>query len=297
MQEVTSDNIATTPAHVNMSLTQPALRQFRSRIAVTPLEKRIEAYEKVQELLSRNKSTYAVVHTISKQFGVSQSTVYAWTKGRSPLGRRSGRIAYTKELFYVIGSILGDGSIYFWKNGYTIWLLGEREFCLKYARIIPSCTSSRSATAYPYRGRNVWFVKFHNAELYFLIRQIRKDLGILSNLLKCGNISANRVNLIEGFFDAEGCVKVIKERVRRTPKICLDFSNTDANLLDLIQKALKCALGIEATLTSQKDKRPNRKMMYHLRIYSKDGVRKFFQHLSTIKNNSEKARHVENWLR
>jgi hypothetical protein len=92
-------------------------------------------------------------------------------------------------------------------------------------------------------------------------------------------------------------VKVIKERVRRTPKICLDFSNTDANLLDLIQKALKCALGIEATLTSQKDKRPNRKMMYHLRIYSKDGVRKFFQHLSTTKNNSEKARHVENWLR
>ncbi len=247
MQKVTSDNIATTPAHVNVSLTQPTLRQGRSRIAVTPLEKRIEAYERVQELLSRNNSTYEVVHTIWKQFGVSQSTVYAWTKGRSPFGRRSGRITYTKELFYVIGSILGDGSIYFWKNGYTIWLLGEREFCLKYARIIPLCTSKHSATAYPYRGRNVWFVKFHNAELYFLIRQIRKDLGILSNLLKRGNISANRVRLIEGFFDAEGCVKVIKERVRRTPKICLDFSNTDASLLDLIQEALKCALGIEAT--------------------------------------------------
>jgi hypothetical protein len=297
LQEVTSNNIAAAPADVNVSLIQPVLRQGRRRILITPLEKRLEAYEKFQELLSRNKSTYEVVHTISKQFGVSQSTVYAWTRGRSPVGRRSGRIIYTKELFYVIGSLLGDGSIYFWKNAYTIWLLGEREFCLKYARFIPSCTSKRRATAYPYRGRNVWFVKFHNAELYFLIRRIRKDLSVLSNLLKAGNISANRVKLIEGFFDAEGCVKVIKESVRRTPKICLDFSNTDANLLDLIKIALKSALGIEATITSQKDKRPNRKMMHHVRIYSKDGVRKFFQHLSTIKNNPAKARYVENWLR
>jgi hypothetical protein len=33
----------------------------------------------------------------------------------------------------------------------------------------------------------------------------------------------NALQLIEGFFDAEGCVKVIKEKVRKTPKVNLDF--------------------------------------------------------------------------
>lgn len=268
---------------------------YRS-VAVSPLEKRLEAYELFQELVARDKSTYEVVRTISKRFGVSLSAVYGWTKGTSPFGRRSGRITHTKELFYVIGSLLGDGCTYLWKNRYYIWLLGEREFCLKYARMIPSCTSKAKAKPYPYRGRNVWFVKFQNAELYFLIRRIRKDLNVLSNLLGRGDRLANSLHLIEGFFDAEGCVKVIKEEVRRTPKICLDFCNTNRSLLEFIRKALKDALGIEGRFSSQKDTKSNRKVIHHLRIYRKDAVRRFLLDIDTTKLKPEKMKYVENWL-
>jgi hypothetical protein len=275
---------------------RPAQRRGGARI-VMPLENRLEAYARFQKLSARGKSTHEIVCTISKRFGVSQDTVYAWTRGRSPFGRRAGRVAVTKELFYVVGSLLGDGCIYFWKKTYTVWLLGEKEFCSKYAGMVPWCTSKTKAKVYPYRGRNVWFVKFQNAELYFLIRKIREDLSALSNLLKRGDRFKNSLSLIEGFFDAEGCVKVIKEEVRRTPKINLDFCNTNLALLELIRRELKNTLGIQAHLTSQKYETSNRKVCYHLRIYKKDAIRKFLLYVSTIKLKPEKVQYVENWLR
>jgi len=238
-----------------------------------------------------------MVCTISKRFGVSQSTVYAWTKGRSPFGKRCGRITHAEELFYVIGALLGDGCIYLWRNQYYVWLLGEREFCLKYAEKIAWCTSKTKAKTYTYRGRNVWFVKFQNAELYFLMRRVRQDFNVLSNLIRRGDRLANSLQLIEGFFDAEGCVKVIKEKVRRTPKINLDFSNTDLNLLELVRRELKYALGIEGRFTSHRDLKSNRKVAYHLRIYRKDAIGKFLSNVSTIKLKPEKVHYVENWLR
>lgn len=275
---------------------QPAQRRGGSRI-VMPLENRLEAYARFQTLSARGKSTHELVCTISKQFGVSQSAVYAWTKGTSPFGRRCGRVAYTTELFYVIGAMLGDGCIYFWKNRYFIWLLGEREFCVKYAERVSHCTSYRTAKAYPYRGRNCWFVKFQNAELYFLMKEIRENIEVLAELVKSGSHSPNALQLIEGFFDAEGCVKVIKEEVRRTPKINLDFCNTNLALLELIRRELDYVLNIEGRFTSQRDKRRNRKVVYHLRIYRKDAIRKFLEHVSTIKLKPEKVQYVENWLR
>lgn len=293
------DTIATAPALMDMGgpRIQPVLRQGRGGIVVTPLEKRLEAYERFQDLFARGKSTHEIVCTVSKRFGVSQSAIYAWTKGVSPFGRRSGRITHTKELFYVIGALLGDGSIYFWKNTYFIWLLGEREFCIKYAEKVSACTTHRTAKPYPYRGRNVWFVKFQNAELYFLMKEIREQLSVLTELLSRGGRSRNALQLIEGFFDAEGCVKVIKEEIRRTPKINLDFCNTNLALLELIRRELNYTLSIEGRFTSQEDKRRNRQVVYHLRVYRKDAIRKFLGHVSTIKLKPEKVQYVEKWLR
>jgi hypothetical protein len=145
------DSIATASAYIDIGKSQvpPAFRKGCNGIVVTPLEKRLKAYELFQELSARDKSTREMVCTISRRFGVSQSAVYAWTNGVSPFGRRCGRITYTKELFYVIGALLGDGCIYFWKNGYQISLLGEREFCVKYAERVSACTSHRKAKTYP----------------------------------------------------------------------------------------------------------------------------------------------------
>jgi hypothetical protein len=84
--------------------------------------------------------------------------------------------------------------------------------------------------------------------------------------------------------------------VRRIPKICLDYCNTNLSLLELIRTALKDALGIEGRFSSQKDTRSNRKVIYQLRIYRKDVVRKFLLNVETPKLKREKMKYVENWL-
>jgi hypothetical protein len=55
-------------------------------------------------------------------------------------------------------------------------------------------------------------------------------------------------------------------------------------------------LNIESRFSVQHDKRPNRKPVYHLRIYKKDYVRIFFENMQTIKLNKEKALYLEKWL-
>ena len=122
-------------------------------------------------------------------------------------------------------------------------------------------------------------------------------MDVLTELIRRGDRRANALQLIEGFFDAEGCVKVIKEKVRKTPKINLDFCNTNLDLLDFISRELKCTLGIEGRITFQEDKRPNRHVVFHLRIYSKDAIRKFLLYVRTIKLKPDKVQYVENWLR
>lgn len=105
---------------------------------------------------------------------------------------------------------------------------------------------------------------------------------------------------LEGFFDAEGCVKIIKEPVRKTPKICPDITNTELEYLEITGKILLQQLGIEARYSSQeaylsKDGHP-RKKSYHLRIYKKEYARKFFENIHTTKLKPEKLQYVENWL-
>ena len=42
----------------------------------------------------------------------------------------------TAELSYILGALLGDGCIYYWKknNSYLVHILGEDEFTKKYAQ-------------------------------------------------------------------------------------------------------------------------------------------------------------------
>ena len=147
------------------------------------------------------------------------------------------------------------------------------------------------------RNSNVWFVNIGNLQLYFLFQQIRRDLKVLHNLLTKEDYYKNSLELIEGFFDAEGCVKIIKEEVRKTPKICLDICSTNFEILELIRKLLKEQLIIEARYSIQKaDGIKNKKVAYHLRIYKKEFVRRFFENISTIKLKKEKITYVKNWL-
>jgi len=256
---------------------------------------RLQAFDLLQELKDENISRQAIVDQINHDFGIPATTIYFWYTGQFvPYGRK-GKIVWRPELFYVLGALLGDGCIYRWKptNNYVI-LVGDKKFTTKYSDMLEPCISKRDKP-YIIRSKNVWFVKSNNFELFSFFKKAREDSTYLENLF-VRNDRRSRLLFIEGFFDAEGCVKIIKEKVRKTPKICLDITNTNYGFLNLIKKLLKDELGIEALFSIQEPREENRKIAYHLRIYKKEFVRKFFENIGTTKLYDEKAIHLQNWL-
>lgn len=201
------------------------------------------------------------------------------------------------EFFYVLGAILGDGCIYFWRHLYQVWVHGEQEFVEKYADKVSKCLPlHRQVPSYKRRNVNVSFVKIDNAELYFWVRKIRADLREIQSLLNIGNRNVNALQFMEGFFDAEGCVKIINDKARTIPKICLDFTNTNLALQQIVRLLLLEELGIESGISIQNPGGNRKKTAYHLRIYRKNGVRKFVENIPTIKMKGDKLDLVKKWL-
>lgn len=260
------------------------------------IEKRVEAYKHLQELKNNIEIKPSDIREISNKFNVNYATLYDWYKyDTSPFGKR--KLKYEKELFYILGALLGDGCAYRWKkmNRYMVMLVGEKEFIDKFSIKITECTG-RKVKGNINRSSNVWQLVTLNFELYSLLKEIKKDRNKLLTLPSFREY-ANSLQFVEGYFDAEGCVKVIKESVRKTPKICLDICSTDYVALEIIRKALDEHLSIEARYSIQKPiYEKNKQTAYHLRIYKKEFIRKFFENISTIKLKSEKIEYVTKWL-
>lgn len=259
---------------------------------VPALEVRVKAHAEfmAEKSVASRKD---VVDRISSAFGVTKSTVYQWYKGTTPFGSRAGRITVVPELLYVLGALLGDGCIYKWRNHFQVWLVGEEAFTAKFALMLSRCVG-REVKNHKYGSKNAWFVRIDNAELFYLLQSVRRDHSLIQELVERVDPQRGWVRFVEGFFDAEGCVKIIGGRERRTPKACLDFCNTDLDLLCLVQGALR-KMGFKASITSQKAD-PPRRTSYHLRIYSKAGIAGFLTLIATTKLTEKKKPLVEAWL-
>lgn len=266
---------------------------MQGRHPVPPLDIRIRAHEEFQTLRG-SLSRRDLVERISTTYGITKSTIYQWYKGQTPIGRRAGRIVFAPELLYVLGALLGDGCIYHWRNHFQVWLAGEEAFTVKFALKLSKCLG-REVRHYKYGSKNAWFVRVDNAELYFLFQSVRSDRALIRKLVYDVDPANGWLHFIEGFFDAEGCVKIIRGEERKTPKVCLDFCNTDYELLSLAKQALEEDLGIKAGMSIQRAS-PPRKTAWHLRIYSKAGVTKFFEVIHTTKLTEEKRPLVISWL-
>lgn len=260
---------------------------------------RLKAFDLLQELKRNNVSRKRTVDKVHSKLGIPIGTLYDWYRNKSfPWGRK-GKILYKPELFYVLGALIGDGCVYKWKitNNHTI-LVGDYNFTTKYADMVTNCTDTKTK-AYINRSKNIWFVKSNNFELCSLFKKSREDPNYLEKLIK-QNGKRSSLFFIEGFFDAEGCVKIIKEKVRKTPKICLDMTNTNLGTLELIRKLLEEKLDIEARYSNQDSFMEKdgfrRKKIYHLRIYKKEFINKFFKKINTTKLKTEKVHYVERWL-
>jgi intein-encoded DNA endonuclease-like protein len=135
-----------------------------------------------------------------------------------------------------------------------------------------------------------------NAELFLLIRKIRKNPASIRSLVEETGYQRSWLEFVEGFFDAEGCVKIIREEGRRTPKACLDVCNTDLGILGILWRATYRTMGIQFKI-SRDPATQGRKATFHLRIYQKNEVKRFLALIATTKLSPEKGLLVENWFR
>lgn len=258
---------------------------------------RIEAFKYFEELKDSGLLTKEIADEIAIHHPISQGTVYDWSYGSSPYGKI--RLKYCPELFYVLGALLGDGCAYHWKreDRRIINLIGDNAFASKYAEKLAVCTHKKKK-AYINRSNGCWFVNISNIELFLLFTKYRCDMKSIHELLKKGEYKEKSLAFIEGFFDAEGCVKIVKGKERKTPKVCLDFCNTNFEYLELIRELLKLHLGIEAKYSVQKqDLKLRKKTCYHLRIYKKEWVKLYLDNIHAIKFTEEKIKYAENWFK
>lgn len=257
---------------------------------------RLKVFDLMQAMKTQGLSRQAIIDHLYKKFNIPKPALYSWYKGKCLPYGRNGEITYIPEIFYVIGALMGDGCLYNWKttNNYVI-VVGDLEFTSKYAHKLTLCIS-KTAKEYIDRSKNIYFVRTNNFELFSLFKKCREDIRHLDNLLKYYGHKAS-LFFVEGFFDAEGCVKIIKEDSRKTPKICLDITNTNLDYLETCRKILQKELNIEARYSIQRPKTGNRKIAYHLRIYKKAYVKKFFKNIETTKLKTEKIVPLRNWLK
>ena len=188
---------------------------------------RIQAFEEISYLRSKGLKRSEIINYLISKYNLPKGTLYMWVNNQSaPMG--TNKFCLCREGFYVIGALLGDGCAYHWKNGgFKTILIGSKQFTHKYSKIISICTGKK-VHAYVIRSKNVWSVSVGNSLLFKTFLDIRKNPNeILTSLPKNINQKQYALAFIEGFFDAEGCVKIIKEKSRKTPKICIDFTNTN----------------------------------------------------------------------
>ncbi len=209
--------------------------------------------------------------------------------------RQNRTLNYCPELFYILGAMLGDGCIYRWKNDYQVSIVGEEEFTQKCANKL-SVITDKHLNIHKHPFRNFWWVKISHHDLFVLFEKVRGDLAYLHNFMNESDYHSNSLAFIEGFFDAEGCIKIIKEQVRKTPKICLDITNTNFKFLEVVRLLLLEQLQIESRYSFQMPHNKSKQIAYHLRIYRKAYIRKFLDNIQTIKLKEEKKIYVKNWL-
>jgi intein-encoded DNA endonuclease-like protein len=196
----------------------------------------------------------------------------------------------------VVGAVLGDGYLFRPGNGFLVGLdVRSKEFAERFAGK-QSVVLGRKVKAHFYSGNRIWFVRVRSKTLFDIIERVRISPASLTSWLHEGEFRQNFAEFLSGFFDAEGCIKVVKEKERKTAKICLDITNTSKPLLDIVNSLVAESLGFAGRLSVQDDTRGSRKPAYHLRFYQKSHVEAVLSTINSPKLTAEKRELLRAWV-
>ncbi|MCS7126322.1 MAG: hypothetical protein NZ929_05375, partial [Aigarchaeota archaeon] len=191
------------------------LDENRLRGHYRPIELRIRLYEEVQKLRKQGLSYHQIINEVERRYGerLSRSMISYWVRRlHSPYnGRRIPSIEFlkpSKELAYIIGTVLGDG--YVTKNkkkkGYNEVYIELRVKDLEFAEEFSRCLGLVLGRPPP-KPRNIESRRRHRVSvkdktLFELLHD--KDLEKIRPFVE--HCDECRSAFLRGFFDSEGCI-------------------------------------------------------------------------------------------
>jgi len=214
-----------------------------------PRELRTRAYDRAVALRQQGLSYSKIIDVIEQEYRIrlSYSHISYWTRGlHSPYNEIATisieQLEPSEEVAYIIGVVLGDGSVYITFKirrttrvvSYRIALEAkDKEFVEKFARYLCILLGRKRIKVRYERSKGTYHVDVGSKALYELLKE--PDLERLRKYIEhCDKCVAA---FLRGFVDSEASVK--KDGY-------ILISNTNYELITYIQKLLK-RFGIETT--------------------------------------------------
>jgi intein-encoded DNA endonuclease-like protein len=201
-----------------------------------PLAVRIQLYTRAKELRATGLTYSEIAETLRRQYDAapSKGQLSEWLRGiHLPFGSANRFVAEpTPELAYVIGVVLGDGSLN--RQGYNrrIRLQSvDLDFVLEFDRRLSEVLGTRRHTPWFDTKRREIHIEASSVLLHgFLNQPWRRLKPWIYHCKACVSM------FLRGFFDSEECVEVSGR---------ISCSNTDLGLLKYIQQLLRRFFHIE----------------------------------------------------
>ena len=223
------------------------LKQKRRRGPYLPRELRIRIYEDVLELRKQGLSYNKIINEMKRRYGITLglSIVSYWCRGlRSPYrdGTKLTHLTFSEDLAYVIGAVLGDGTVFKMSNpppkygaAYIIKLaVKDKEFADEFARRLATIIG-RIPKLRLVRGK--WTVEAACKALYeLLLKKPKINIEKIQPYVQHCKVCIGA--FLRGFFDSEATVHIRHGHVR--------VFNSDYELLDYVIYLLGL-LGIKTT--------------------------------------------------
>lgn len=244
-------------------------------------------------------------YDIGKRIGMNTTTARYWCEGRNnPFGNwNKADLNPSPDLSYVMGAFLGDGCSAKWRKRYHRWIIlavTDQGFVDEFNRKI--CKVLGKSKLYKVHIRNN-LGRNHRKPLYEIRAGSIRLFGFLNdrNLEKFDiPIREYPADFIRGFFDAEGSAYQYSRSSgygKCYPQARIQFSNTNFELLKLVENLLKEFFGINSKISEMKYGKGHwgSRRVWRLSIWSKDSVLKFINEIGS--SNSKKAETFKTLLR
>jgi intein-encoded DNA endonuclease-like protein len=183
------------------------------------------------------------------------------------------------NLGYVLGVMLGDGSLYRCKSHYTIALEAvDKNFAQRFKAALSRLSTNR--VFFYYYERKLCIYGRHSDTKYYRVKLYDKNLFLKFQTLKSAfmkeTLPFNKAfvkSLIKGFYDSEGCLCNYKDKYWY-----VNFTNKDQFLLEKISDCLK-NLGVSVSGLYHRvgQKGTERWDSWQLYIYRQEEVQKFLK--------------------